>query len=183
MEALESKAHIDLSSHIFLIGFMGVGKSSVGQHVAKLLDLNFMDIDEDIARDLKCSIADFFKMSGEPAFRQLELDYLRALGGQPGSIISCGGGIVTLPESCEELKRQGFVIWLQATFDTSMSRISDKSTRPLLTDRKSALQLYEGRQPKYRECADLVFDTEGLSCQEVADGLVSALRGLRNRSC
>ncbi len=86
-------------SHVFLIGFMGAGKSTVGPRLATRLDLPFIDLDDRIEAEQGKSIADIFDADGESHFRALEREALEALAAEPDSVVACGGGIVTVAET------------------------------------------------------------------------------------
>lgn len=165
-----------LSSHVALIGFMGAGKSTVARRLARMYRKVSFDTDIGIARMVGKSIPDIFADEGEQAFREYECQYLRYLKGMEPGIVSCGGGIVTYEASRKALRELGFVVFLDVDVDEVYKRISSTDSRPMLTgDRQKTVELYESRLPLYRECADLVMDTNGKSPGNVARELGRAL--------
>ena len=141
---------------IFLIGMMGVGKTSVGKSLGKKLGYRFFDTDILIEKVARQSINDIFANQGEEVFRKLESEVLRELCAYTKSAIATGGGIVLKKENWGYL-RQGLVVWLDAPIELLVKRLSEDTTRPLLqqTDITQKLSsLLEARQSLYAE-ADL----------------------------
>lgn len=157
---------------IVLIGFMGVGKSSVGRRLGKSTSYPRFDTDEMIAAKFGLSVARIFEMHGEEAFRDAEGETLRQFDSHEPSIIVTGGGIVLRTTHRELLRELGTVVYLQADEETLFERISRRASRPLLrTDdpRATMKQLLERRLPLYEEIADLRVDTSHISHDEVCD--------------
>ena len=145
-----------------LLGFMGVGKSSV----APYLDGCFVDMDQVIEEKIGMSIADFFAKEGEAAFRQIESETLEELL-QEGDdvIISTGGGVVVTERNRQLLaKNRKYNVWLHASFDVVYDRIQKdtKNQRPLF------LNIYDGRMALYQDLADLVVTVDNRTPEEVA---------------
>ncbi len=158
--------------HIFLIGFMGAGKSTVARKLAMWFGKISYDMDIGIVRMAGKSIPQIFSDEGEAGFRNWERKYLEYLKGLTPGVVSCGGGIITNSQTRAELKKLGFVVFLQVDIDEVYERISSIKSRPLLSqDRQKAIDLLESRTPLYLECADLVFDTSGKSSNRVASEL------------
>lgn len=144
-----------------LIGFMGAGKSRIGQALKNVLNLNLIDTDQMIRKRTNMSISEIFKCYGEDRFRAVERDMVsRALAGL-NQLIACGGGVVVTPENRIALKKQALSIWLYASIDTILERIQDGS-RPLLINatRRETEAMFKGRIPLYSSCADLIVSTE-----------------------
>src|SRR5688572_10021539 len=124
---------------VFLVGFMGAGKTAVGQALAKQLDLRFIDLDEQIERHAKRSIADIFETSGEAAFRKLETDKLSEVlqqlsRGRP-AVVALGGGAFVQRENVEKLRQAGArVVFLDAPLEELLRRCHARGepSRPLL---------------------------------------------------
>lgn len=168
--------------HLFLIGFMGAGKSTVARLVAERLGLVAVDLDEMIEQRAGRSVTEIFDRDGEDAFRDLETEALSALSALPPRVVACGGGVVLRPENRALLKRLGTVVHLTVTADVALARIGDVSTRPLLAGPSGTLaatRLLEARERLYRSVADLEVDTVGRSPDAVADAVVETVRGAR----
>ncbi|NQT65577.1 MAG: shikimate kinase [FCB group bacterium] len=153
---VESKElFIEKDEQIFLIGFMGVGKTYLGKKLADILNLEFHDLDREIEQKAELDVNDIFNLKGENIFRELESAIL--LGWDRPGIISTGGGIVELKENRDFLKSKK-VIWLNPSWKIIRSRILN-SYRPLVLDRSEdeLYNLWDHRKGFYRECANLEF--------------------------
>ncbi|MBU62124.1 MAG: shikimate kinase [Opitutae bacterium] len=145
--------------NLYLVGFMGTGKSTVGRRVAEKLGFRFIDVDKAIEKEEGLSITELFAQRGEEAFRKLERNFIES--GHPDSncIVSCGGGL-SVPEGMPELlKEKGIVVCLWATPEVIYERTKGNSTRPLLNvaDPLSSIRkLLEQREPSYRATGILV---------------------------
>lgn len=121
-------------THIFLIGFMGSGKSTVGKLLADRLDLPFIDSDKAIEQAAGKTISAIFEQDGEAAFRTLEMNFLRRMQSEPRSVIAVGGGLPTLEGALEAMHQSGLVIYLNTSLLTLLKRLRDeKAERPLLS--------------------------------------------------
>ena len=135
---------------IFILGFMGAGKTSVGRALAAQMGWSFVDLDAEIERFQKMAIRDIFMKSGEAYFRQLEREHLKRLSGRPRVVIALGGGATMDPENRLVIDSTGGSVWLNVSFETAARRVSTDGTRPLFKDTEHAQQLYESRLPIYR---------------------------------
>lgn len=138
---------------IYLIGFMGSGKSTVGRLLAEEIGWRFADIDDDIEHQQRRSIPALFETLGEEAFRQIEHDaILRRVNavrrGVP-IVLALGGGSFTRPENIELLCENGITVWLDTTFSIVQKRVGYSDHRPLARDPKRFAQLYEERREMY----------------------------------
>ncbi|MEM9771294.1 MAG: shikimate kinase [Cyanobacteria bacterium P01_D01_bin.73] len=145
---------------LYLVGMMGVGKSTVGRAIAQSLNYRFFDTDDLIEQVAKQSIPDIFATEGEGAFRTLETQVLTQLASQTRSVIATGGGIVTQQDNWQQL-RHGAIIWLDAPVDVILQRLranpDEVANRPLLqTDNpeETLTKLLETRRDLYAN-ADL----------------------------
>src|SRR3989304_5077205 len=118
--------------NIYLTGFMGTGKTSVGREIALMLDLKFIDLDELIVKNEGRSINDVFAKNGEPYFRKIEKETLKEVSQGAGQVVSCGGGIVIDPENITIMKQSGRFIALFARPEVIFERIKKETHRPLL---------------------------------------------------
>lgn len=138
---------------IFLVGFMGSGKSTVGRLLGERIGWRFVDIDDDIEASQKTTISQLFETRGEAEFRKIELDAIRQRVrkvqiGQP-MVIALGGGAFTIPEAVELIEDNGISIWLDVAFPVVRKRIELATHRPLARDPVKFQALYEDRKPFY----------------------------------
>ncbi len=163
--------------HVFLVGFMGAGKSTVGALLAGALSLPFVDLDAEIERESALPVARIFAEMGEVAFRDLESAELAALSDKPPSVVACGGGIVLRDENRRQLKQLGRVVYLEVSPGEALARIGDVDGRPLLAEGgpSAAAVLLEARVGLYRAVADLAIETDAHSPYEIASEIASAL--------
>ena len=118
---------------VFLIGYMGSGKSTVGRKLASGLSYSFIDLDKFIENKIGKSIAEIFESQGEDAFREIEKNSLIELGNHRNTIISCGGGTPCFFDNMLWMKRLGTTIYLQMSPASLMHRLKQgASSRPLL---------------------------------------------------
>jgi len=139
---------------IALIGFMGVGKTTVGRRLAKRMNLPFYDSDEEIEQASGRTVAGYFKDHGEKDFRAGEHRVIqRILDGTP-LILSTGGGAFIPDNTRDTLKQNALTVWLKGDFETIMERVSRKNTRPLLrvaNPRAKVKELMDARYPIYAQ--------------------------------
>ena len=118
--------------NIYLIGFMGVGKSTVAKELSKRLDYQLIDTDDEIESREARSISDIFERDGEEYFRGLERELIRELSSKDNLIVSCGGGIIKCDENIRLMRESGKVVLLEASPETIYERVKDNDSRPLL---------------------------------------------------
>lgn len=145
--------------NLYLVGFMGTGKTTVSRIVAARLGHRWLDSDHEIERAQKRSIADIFATDGEAAFRGMEREFV--LNGHPAerTVVACGGGLVVQPGMLAELQKRGVVICLHATVETILRRTAGSRQRPLLNvedPEKRIRDLYAVREPVYRRSGSVV---------------------------
>jgi len=138
---------------LYLVGFMGCGKTTVGVLVADELGWNFADLDVDIENKSGCEIAEIFDTLGEPEFRRREQEALlsrvrRVQKGVP-LVLSLGGGAFAQPANYEMVKDNGISIWLDCSFDRIQQRIAGETHRPLARDPDRVAELYQRRRESY----------------------------------
>ena len=145
-----------MAQNIILIGMMGCGKTTVGRLLARRLNRPLADTDALIEQRQGRPIPDIFARDGEAAFRALELELCRELGGQEGLIVACGGGLPTQEEAIAALKENGLVFWLDRDPGETYDAL-DVSGRPLAQGgREDFLARYALRSPTYHRWADFI---------------------------
>lgn len=167
-----------LQKHIFLIGFMGVGKTSTSRQLSKKLGVRETDTDAMIVRQEGKTIAKIFEEQGEEYFRKIETKTLDTLKASKPCIVSCGGGMAMRIENVEKMKQCGTVVFLTAMPETIYAHVKNSTDRPLLNGNMNVpyiTQLMEAREPKYRQAADVEIKTDGLTPSQVADEIISAV--------
>jgi shikimate kinase len=167
-----------IPENIFLVGPMGVGKSTIGRQLASMLHKSFKDSDHEIEKRTGVDIPTIFDIEGEEGFRKRETGIIDELSGETNLVLATGGGVVLKAENRRALRR-GFVVYLSASVETLVDRTRRDRSRPLLqnTDkRQKIVELMEIRDPLYREEADLVIDTDGRSPKAVAREIIEQLR-------
>ena len=145
-----------MQQNIFLVGLMGVGKSTVGKKLASRLGVDFIDCDHELERRMGVTVNMIFDIEGEEGFRLRETRLLEELSAQDYGVIATGGGVVTQAQNRELLKQQQCVIYLNATVDLLWSRLRYCKNRPLLqtqNPRARLAALLQARDPLYREVA------------------------------
>jgi shikimate kinase len=165
--------------NVFLVGPMGSGKTTIGRQVARELGLEFHDCDQELEEATGASVTLIFDIEGESGFRKRESRLLRQLAKRRGVLVATGGGVVTREENRKVLRRSGVVVWLQASVDQQLSRLSHDKTRPLLQtqDRKAMLlRLASERDPLYAMVADLVYASGNQSAKAAAGALGRLIR-------
>lgn len=167
------------SQAIILIGFMGAGKTSVGRELAQRTDRLFIDLDQVIEEEEKCSISTIFSSKGESYFRKLETASLKKHLSQK-CIIATGGGIVESNDAVQLLKKQEQVIYLKTDIETLRQRIKADSfnKRPLAENLESEVFLsrFNERQPIYEALASRTIDVTKLTISEITTRLLEKER-------
>jgi shikimate kinase len=159
-----------MKRHLFLVGFMGTGKSTVARELGRLQKNLVFEMDDWIVQQEGCTISDIFATYGEAYFRQKETRVLQELQHYTPQIVSCGGGVVLRKENLAYLK-QGDVIWLRAKAQTIYKRVSGGTTRPVLAKGgplEHIQTLMQEREPFYAAVADWTVDTDEKSALQIA---------------
>ena len=160
-------------SVIYLIGFMGVGKTSVGLELAKKLHYSFYDSDQTVVERTGKSISELFDEMGEVGFRELEQQALQSLPTE-NCIIATGGGIILKSENRQYMKKNGHVIWLDASPTEIGKRLENDSSRPLLSHNKNEQieKLYRSRTDLYKQASDFHIETDGKLVTEIIEEIL-----------
>lgn len=159
---------------ICLIGFMGSGKTTVGEVVAKLLHKPWVDLDHYIVKQEDMSISQMFREYGEDYFRSLETKYLKEVLKNKENVISMGGGIITVPENVLLLQEQT-VIYLDYPFETLYERIAEDKNRPLATSYEALKERYESRKQLYENTCQVKINCKGKSINRIVQEIISKL--------
>lgn len=156
--------------NLFLIGFMGAGKSSVSQGLGRLLGRRVIEMDQCIAQREGMTIPEIFARKGEPYFRACETALLESFAQGDPRIVSCGGGVPMREENVAAMRRCGTVVLLTARPEVILDRVKEDHDRPLLEGHKDVSyisSLMEQRRPKYEAAADITVDTSERTIEEV----------------
>lgn len=164
--------------NLALVGLPGSGKSTVGRQLARRLGINFLDSDHVIEERLGCSIREFFEREGEERFRDIESSVIDELSQGAGCVLSTGGGSVLRPANRTCLHDRCQVVYLRSMPEDVFRRLRHDRNRPLLqvADPLQRLRdLYETRDPLYRETAHFVIDTGRPSVSTLVNMIVMQL--------
>jgi shikimate kinase len=165
--------------NIIIIGLMGCGKSTVGRIAASKLGYQFADTDHIVCAESLSTIPKIFEREGEAGFRNRESSALRRLLGSKGHVIATGGGIITQPVNLPLLKHLGFIVWLEADPQVLAARTASNHDRPLLNEENPQAKLERlltSRRDFYAQLADLRIQTDELSPNESAIGVIESAR-------
>lgn len=154
--------------HIFFIGFLGAGKSTLARNLGRLFHRRYVDTDRLVERRSGMSISTIFAQEGEERFRLLETEALESLSAKRSLLISCGGGIVETPRNIALMHRMGYCVYLDGDFDDSLRQIRSLENRPDFGSPEHAAELYRFRRPLYEQAADLTLDIRGRTFEEVS---------------
>ena len=135
---------------IYLVGFMGSGKSTVGRELSLKLHVPFLDLDAEIEKAEGLPVREIFARHGEPRFRQIEREHLKRIAESSTAIVALGGGTYIDPENRKVVDETGVAVWLEVSFSSIRERVRPDGTRPLLSDIKQARRLYAERLPTYK---------------------------------
>jgi len=163
-------------SSLFLIGFMGAGKSSLGKRLAELMHREFCDLDQEIVRSSSCAIPTLFRELGEAGFRRLESQALQATPSQ--AVIAVGGGCWQQPQNRRMVSRKGHAVFLDWPFDVLLQRIQGDWRRPLAKDPLFLYSLFCLRRPVFL-LADIVVPLTALESGHAQRTARSVLEGVR----
>jgi shikimate kinase len=182
--AISEQADSVIPGSIFLVGMMGAGKTSVGRVLAKRLNKVFYDSDHVIEERTGVKIPVIFEIEGEPGFRRRESAVLNELTALDDVVLATGGGAVLAPENRDRLRARGTVVYLRASVKDLLNRTRHDKNRPLLqtADPRARLsELYDMRDPIYREVAHVTIDTGSQSLTTLVNRLHQLLETLSDR--
>lgn len=161
---------------IFLIGFMGSGKSTIGASLAQELQINWTDTDEKMVKDLNKKISDIFNVEGEATFRIYETNTLKNIPIE-NHVISTGGGIIGKQENVRWMREYGIVIYLHTSFEEIYNRLKNDTSRPLWNkaiDEKQSL--YEFRLPLYKNAGHFQINTDGKTISDIVTEILLVIK-------
>ena len=169
-----------VTESLFLVGFMGAGKSTVAAALSGLSGIECVDLDSLIVQQVGISIPDIFSRFGEETFRRHEAAALASLADGQLRIVATGGGVVGRAENWACMRRQGVVIYLQASWEVLTARIGSGEGRPLASgpERERLKNLWQSRLPLYEQ-ADLVVNADHKSPEEIAKQILMACANRR----
>lgn len=161
--------------NIYLIGFMGAGKSTIAGTLAKMAGAERIEMDQLIEEQQKMPITQIFEQRGEEYFRDLETELLKSFSNRENLVISCGGGSVLRDENAKLMKQAGSIVWLTATPQTIYERVKDSTNRPILNGNMNVdyiRALMEKRQARYEAVADVQVATDGKPVSKICEELL-----------
>lgn len=170
-----------MAENIFLIGFMGAGKSTVARTLKENFGMKLLEMDEELEVREQMKISEIFEKKGEAYFRALETQLLLALEGAQDTVVSCGGGVPMRACNVEAMKKSGKIVYLSARPDTVLARVSNTHTRPLLEGNMNEsyiAALLKERLPKYTAAADMTVETDDKSAAQICAEIVKGMKEL-----
>ena len=163
---------------IYLIGFMGTGKSTVAYELRKKTAAILVEMDQVIEEQQKKTIPEIFDEFGEEYFRDIETDLLLSFEQEDNLIVSCGGGSVLRDANTASMKKHGKIVWLTATPETVYERVKNSTNRPVLNGNMNVeyiRELMEKRRARYEEVADITVSTDEKSVQDICTEILKQL--------
>lgn len=145
--------------NLYLVGFMGSGKTTVGRAVAQKLGMTLLDSDHEIERIAGKPVTAIFEQEGEPRFRAMEREFIEKGHPVSGCVVACGGGLIIEPGMMELVRSKGVVVCLHASIETILKRTAGLKSRPLLNveDQEQRVRsLFAQREPIYRKAGSMV---------------------------
>ena len=165
-------------TNVYLIGPMGSGKTTIGQRLAKKLNLEFHDNDHELEEQTGASVNLIFDLEGEEGFRKRETAMLKKLTARKNVLIATGGGTILKKKNRDLLRESGLVVYLRTSVNQQIRRLSRDKTRPLLQsdNREEKLaRLAKERNPLYQELADVTFPSQNCSLYAASHALHQAI--------
>jgi shikimate kinase len=162
------------ASPVFIVGFMGAGKTTVGRRLAQLLDCRFIDLDDVIEARAQKTVREIFAEFGEAHFRALERETIQACVQLRNTVVALGGGAYVTEENRAILRDIGKTIWLDCPLEVCLSRIASDGARPLAKSPEEMRQLLDKRLSAYAQ-ADIVLSVDRKSAEEVAKEIMEVL--------
>ena len=168
------------NKNIFLIGFMGCGKSTMAKILSEEMGWKLIEMDETIEAEAGMSINKIFELYGESHFRDLESTLVERIAAEGGAVVSCGGGVVLREQNVETMKKTGKIVYLSATPETIYEHVKDSTNRPLLNGNMNVehiRNLMEKRLPIYEKAADEIICVDKKEKLEIAKEIIACAKG------
>lgn len=165
--------------NIFLIGFMGCGKSTVAAQLNQMYGMHVVEMDQEISDRQKMSIPEIFEQYGEEYFRNLESNLLQEIQAGSNQVVSCGGGVVLRAKNVAEMRKNGRIVLLTAKPENVLRRVRGNDDRPILKGRKTVkdiAELMEARREKYEAAADIVVATDDKSISTICEEIMQRIK-------
>ncbi len=162
--------------NIYLIGFMGAGKTSVARALSAASGMDMIEMDQRIEQEAGMPITEIFAKYGEEYFRDLETELVRTLAGESELVVSCGGGSVLREENAARMKESGHIVLLTASPETIFERVRYSTNRPVLNGNMNIdyiRGLMEKRRERYETVADLMVPTDGRPVRIIAADILA----------
>lgn len=165
---------------VYLVGFMGSGKSAIGKRVSFATKMPFYDMDDEIVRKTGMTIPEIFEKYGEERFREMETEFLKDFRDEY-CIIATGGGVPMREENREIMRKTGLVFYLSAPFRDIWRRIATDENRPIVqqSSRSELKKLYNARKPFYIQSAHIKVETEKRSLGEITSYITFQIQRLK----
>ncbi|ATP41038.1 shikimate kinase [Solibacillus sp. R5-41] len=165
---------------IYLVGFMGCGKSAIGRRLSFFLKMPYYDMDHEIVRQQGMTIPELFEKYGEARFREIETEFLRSFRDE-ACIIATGGGVAIREENRKIMRRTGLVFFLDALFDDIYTRIRNDKNRPIVqtSTEKELKDLYLYRRKFYREAGHIQVLTANRSLRQIVEYIAFQVNRLK----
>lgn len=161
---------------IYLVGFMAVGKTTIGRTLSERLGFAFVDLDLEVEREQGRSVKAIFEQDGEAFFRACERAALGVTRGMTNVVVATGGGTFTFPENRTLMAEGGLTVHLSAPFDLLASRIGVRNDdRPLFRNPEAAFDLFKARQSHYRLANLQISVNQGETPREIAERIILSL--------
>ena len=178
--ALDASRRREIPGRIYLVGFMGSGKTAIGRRIAERLDRPFVDLDAEIERTSGRTIRALFEADGETAFRERESLFLEGTEALPGAVVATGGGCYVREGNRRAISRLGTAVFLDVALPVLLARLAGKTDRPLFENAEQAAILYAEREPFYR-MGTVPVPLAGDTVEQAADRVLDALSDSRRR--
>lgn len=167
-----------LKKTVVMVGMMGAGKTAVGRALAARLGVPFLDSDSEIEAAANMTVPEIFVRDGEPFFRRKESQVISRLLDEERGILSTGGGAFLAEANRKMISEKGVSVWLNAGPEVLWNRVRHKDSRPLLrtaNPKATLLELYEARQPFYRQADLMVVSEADVSVEQMVDRVLAVL--------
>ena len=165
--------------NIFLIGFIGCGKSSVAEAMESKYGMKRIEMDQIIVEQKQMAISEIFKLYGEEHFRDLESALLEEVQKKENQVVSCGGGVVLRKKNVDIKRQNGIIVLLTASPETILKRVKNDVSRPVLEGKKTIqgiTDLMESRREKYKMAADVTIHTDEKSIAQICEEIQEKMR-------